>query len=376
MKFGYKFSNYYENINKCRKLKIFVIKCYKQNIYNKRNGRFNMKDKLISIIVPIYNIEKYLRRSINSIINQTYKNLEIILVDDGSTDESGKICDEYAKTDNRIKVIHKKNGGQASAINVGLDVARGEYIGFSDPDDYINRNFYKNLYILAEKYDTDITECSMIKVKEEEDIEKVYIEEFEVDKTEKVEFFDGIGGLRKLFGEDFAEYLETIVKVNKIYKKEVFSNIRFSEVRIYEEWGTMYKLYYNTKKNLKLHKVQYVYVQRKTSTVNRPFSEERLLMLDGIEYCMNLAKEINLEDLVLDCYRKYFETIVRFLDMIKAENTINREYLKIKLIEAFNLKYNEAIKIIDEKNKTDYKEKFKKLKIKFEEAQKDKIEID
>ena len=216
----------------------------------------------------------------------------------------------------------------------------------------------------------------MIKVKEEEDIEKVYIEEFEVDKNEKVELFDGIGGLRKLFGEDFADYLETIVKVNKIYKKEVFKNIRFSEVRIYEEWGTMYKLYYNTKKNLKMYKVQYVYVQRKTSTVNRPFSEERLLMLDGIEYCMNLANKIHLEDLVLDCYRKYFETIVRFLDMIKDKNTINREYLKLKLIELFDLKYNEAMKIVDEKNKKEYRKKFEKLKIKFEEAQKDRIEID
>ena len=335
-----------------------------------------MEDKLISVIVPVYNIEKYLRRSINSIINQTYKNLEIILVDDGSTDQSGKICDEYANIDNRIKVIHKNNGGQASAINLGLDIARGDYIGFSDPDDYINKNFYKNLYILAEKYGTDITECSMIKVKEEEDIEKVYIEEFEVDKNEKVELFDGIGGLRKLFGEDFADYLETIVKVNKIYKREIFNDIRFSEVRIYEEWGTMYKLYYNTKKNLKMYKVQYVYVQRKTSTVNRPFSEERLLMLDGIEYCMNLANKIHLEDLVLDCYRKYFETIVRFLDMIKDKNTINREYLKLKLIELFDLKYNEAMKIVDEKNKKEYRKKFEKLKIKFEEAQKDRIEID
>ena len=335
-----------------------------------------MEDKLISVIVPVYNIEKYLRRSINSIINQTYSNLEIILVDDGSTDESGKICDEYANIDSRIKVIHKKNGGQASAINLGLDIAKGDYIGFSDPDDYINKNFYKNLYILAEKYDTDITECSMIKVKEEEDIEKVYIEEFEVDENEKVELFDGIGGLRKLFGEDFADYLETIVKVNKIYKKEIFDDIRFSEVRIYEEWGTMYKLYCNTKKNLKLNKVQYVYVQRKTSTVNRPFSEERLLMLDGIEYCINLAKKINQEDLVLDCYRKYFETVIRCLDMIKAENTINREYLKEKLVELFDSKYNEAIKIVEERNKNEYRKKFEKLRIKFEETKKDRIEID
>lgn len=334
-----------------------------------------MNGKLISVIVPVYNVEKYLRRSIDAIINQTYKNLEIILVDDGSTDRSGKICDEYAALDKRVKVIHKQNSGQAGAINLALDCANGEYIGFSDPDDYINKNFYKNLYILAEKYNTDITECSMVKVKEEDDVQKVYIEEFEVQENENVEFFDGIGGIRKLFGEDFAEYLETIVKVNKIYKKQVFENIRFSEVRIYEEWGTMYKLYYNTKKNLKMHKVQYVYVQRKTSTVNRPFSKERLLMLDGIEYCISLAKELKLIDLVLDCYRKYFETIVRFLDMIKDKNTIDREELKNILVENFNLKYSEAINLINNETEA-YRKKFENLREKFEKAKKDRIEID
>ena len=334
-----------------------------------------MNGKLISVIVPVYNVEKYLRRSIDAIINQTYKNLEIILVDDGSTDRSGKICDEYAALDKRVKVIHKENSGQAGAINLALDCANGEYIGFSDPDDYINKNFYKNLYILAEKYNTDITECSMVKVKEEDDVQKVYIEEFEVQENENVEFFDGIGGIRKLFGEDFAEYLETIVKVNKIYKKQVFENIRFSEVRIYEEWGTMYKLYYNTKKNLKMHKVQYVYVQRKTSTVNRPFSKERLLMLDGIEYCISLAKELKLIDLVLDCYRKYFETIVRFLDMIKDKNTIDREELKNILVENFNLKYSEAINLINNETEA-YRKKFENLREKFEKAEKDRIEID
>lgn len=336
-----------------------------------------MKEELISVIVPIYNVEKYLRRSIDSIINQTYKNLEIILVDDGSTDSSGNICDEYAKLDPRVKVIHKVNGGQASAINVALDVAKGDYIGFSDPDDYIIKNFYKNLYLLAKKYDTDITEGSMIKVKEEEDIDKVYLEEIEVTEHEEVEIFDGVGGLRRLFGEDFAEYLETIVKVNKIYKKEIFKDVRFSEVRIYEEWGTMYKLYQNSKKNLKMHRVQYIYVQRGTSTVNRPFGEERLLMLDGILHCMSLAKEKKLYDLALDCYRKLFETIIRFLEMIKAPNTINPKDLKAKLIDIYDTNYKEALKFINDNSLgNEYVEKFNKLEAKYELGKKDKEEID
>lgn len=101
---------------------------------------------LISIIVPIYNVELYLEKCIESIINQTYKNLEIILVDDGSTDSCGKICDEYAKKDNRIKVIHKINGGLSDARNKGMEIAKGKYIGFVDGDDYVASDMYETLY--------------------------------------------------------------------------------------------------------------------------------------------------------------------------------------------------------------------------------------
>ena len=100
-----------------------------------------MKQKLISVIVPIYGVEKYLKKAIESIQNQTYKNLEIILVDDESKDNCGAICEEYAKKDSRIKVIHKKNGGQASARNEGLKIATGEYINFFDPDDFLEPTF-------------------------------------------------------------------------------------------------------------------------------------------------------------------------------------------------------------------------------------------
>lgn len=97
---------------------------------------------LISVIVPVYNVQKYVRKSVESILQQTYKNLEIILVDDGSTDESGKICDMLARSDNRVTVIHKKNGGLSDARNAGLDRATGELIGFVDSDDYIEKNMY------------------------------------------------------------------------------------------------------------------------------------------------------------------------------------------------------------------------------------------
>ena len=100
----------------------------------------NTQDELISIIIPVYKVEKYLEKCINSIIGQTYTNLQIILVDDGSPDNSGKICDKYAKEDSRIEVIHKSNGGLSEARNRGIERAKGKYIGFVDSDDYINNH--------------------------------------------------------------------------------------------------------------------------------------------------------------------------------------------------------------------------------------------
>ena len=116
-------------------------------------------DELISVIVPVYNVEKYLNRCVDSIINQTYKNLEIILVDDGSPDNCGRICDEYAKKDSRIKVIHKENSGVSSARNKGIDIAKGKWISFIDSDDWIEEDYFKLMLSSAKENDADIVLC-------------------------------------------------------------------------------------------------------------------------------------------------------------------------------------------------------------------------
>lgn len=118
----------------------------------------------ISIIVPVYNIEKYIVRCIESILNQTYSNLEIILVDDGSTDSSGGICDEYAKKDDRIVVIHKVNGGLSDARNAGLKVVTGDYIGYVDGDDWIDSTMYEDMLSVMEAKDIKLSICRYKKV--------------------------------------------------------------------------------------------------------------------------------------------------------------------------------------------------------------------
>ena len=123
-----------------------------------------MDNELISIIVPVYKVEKYLEKCVKSILKQTYTNLEIILVDDGSPDKCGQLCDELAKTDDRIIVFHKENGGLSDARNYGVERANGEYIGFVDSDDYIHECMYKELYEAIKKSGTSIAECGVTRV--------------------------------------------------------------------------------------------------------------------------------------------------------------------------------------------------------------------
>lgn len=178
----------------------------------------------VSVIVPVYNVEKYLSKCIDSIINQTLSNIEIILVNDGSTDNSGKIIDEYAKKDSRIKVIHKKNGGQGSARNAGLDIAKGEYIGFVDSDDWIDSNMYEKLYINAKEKSLDISICGR-KIWSESNVLKCKIDV-------KNEF---IYNLQKILLEYIVDYLlypYTVSTCNKIYKSKILkvNDIKFDNV--------------------------------------------------------------------------------------------------------------------------------------------------
>lgn len=123
-----------------------------------------MTDKLISVIIPVYNVEDYLVKSVDSVLNQTYRNLDIILVDDGSTDMSGEMCDTFAQQDERIRVIHKKNGGLSDARNAGLEIAKGDYIGYIDSDDWAEPDMFETMVLNCEKYGADVAACRYSRV--------------------------------------------------------------------------------------------------------------------------------------------------------------------------------------------------------------------
>ena len=223
-------------------------------------------DKLISVIVPIYNVEKYLTKCIESIINQTYKNLEIILVDDGSPDKSPIICDEYAKKDNRIKVIHKKNGGLSDARNYGMSLATGEYISFIDSDDYIDEEMYEKMIFELINNDSDIVSCAINNVYSDR-VESSYIEE---------RVYDTELALKNLIlGRDLNQTVW-----NKLYKKDVINGILFEKGKINEDDFWTYQVFANSKKIITLNKPLYNYIHRESSIMGQGYSEKNL---NGLE---------------------------------------------------------------------------------------------
>ena len=177
----------------------------------------------ISIIVPVYKVEQYLRQCIESIINQTYQNLEIILVDDGSPDSCPAVCDEYAALDKRIKVIHKKNGGLSDARNAGLEIATGDYIGFVDSDDWISRTMYEELINVSIEYGVDISCCGYNRI----DNNSVLESKLFSDKR-KVSSLD-------LLRDIFCRNGDNVVVWNKIYNVNLFKNVRFPVGEIHED---------------------------------------------------------------------------------------------------------------------------------------------
>lgn len=215
-----------------------------------------MDDDLISIIVPVYNVEKYINRCIETIIKQDYKNIEILLIDDGSTDESGNICDEFEKKYSNIKVIHQKNQGLSKARNVGIKMSSGKYIGFVDSDDYIERDMYDVLHKNMLKYDADISVCDYIKIAENmKSCKKSNI-------NSKTIIYDEMAPKMKelLTEENLNNYVW-----NKLYKRDLFDKNMFKEGAKFEDIDIMYKLFYEANRIVYTDYAAYNYVQRDNS---------------------------------------------------------------------------------------------------------------
>lgn len=297
----------------------------------------------VSVIVPVYNVEKYLDECVNSIINQSYSNLEIILVDDGSSDTSGQKCDTYKAVDNRIKVIHKKNGGLSDARNVGIEIATGEYIALIDSDDYISSIFIESLVkeincvdckIVALSWQKDFWDGEKDKINLETNPQKIIYERKSSKDALELMLYQQIPT-----GAQF-----------KLYHRSVFENIRFPYGYYYEDVATTYKLFEDTLYVVIATGDLYAYRKRKSSIIRQPFSEKKLSAL-------KIYEEITNDKTIIDwglksaAYSRAFAMMFSvFLQIPKKNNSIRKLFYK-KIMECRKIVALDQSKFVRKKNR-------------------------
>ena len=288
-----------------------------------------MVSPLISIIVPVYNVEKYIRRCVDSLINQTYRNLEIILVDDGSPDNSGAICDEYAKLDSRIKVIHKENGGVSSARNVGLDNASGEYIVFLDSDDYMDVDSYSVMYtgLIDKKADIAVVGLS------QERVDGIFVPKYNVDVTEVLDKAQTIAEMLK-------QVKYTCSLCDKLFSSKLIGDTRFDETISHnEDLLFVYQLMKNSEKAVYTSKPMYYYCNNEQSASRVSFSDKNTTMLKAQTMVLEDIKE-NIPEIYDVALTEYVKTVIFNLNSIARSGYQNKEYIeKLRKIVKDNLKF-------------------------------------
>lgn len=297
-------------------------------------------EDLITVIIPVYNKEKYIERTLNSIIAQSYKNLEIIIVNDGSTDNSKEICTRFKERDNRIKLINIENHGAGYARNLGLNNANGEYISFIDADDYVDLDYYKILHNMILDTGADIAECKYLRVKVAQELIKY-------NKANNHNIMTNIEKLKDLYGRDDKKYVNTVIMCNKLFKKELFEGIYYPEGRIIDDEFITYKLIYRSKKIVTIDSELYFYVQSEDSVMRNDFKEKRVIdTIDVYDEVYKFSKENSIQEIMDLVLVRYLNYCIELTQKTKKSNEIKDKARVINFIsEKFNEKRSEFIHI-------------------------------
>ena len=260
---------------------------------------------VISVIVPVYNVEQYLTECVESILGQTWRNFELILVDDGSKDRSGSMCDEYAEKDPRIRVIHKKNGGLSDARNAGMDIMLGEYVTFIDSDDYVTSEYLRVLFEGARKYKADIVQCDFSR--NPDDLSN---------ETADAQYTVIKGG--KILHDFLRFKTPSVLAWGKLYRAGLFEDVRFPVGLIDEDNHTTYKLMIKSKIFASVDQKMYYYRITPNSITQVTFNSKRL----GRFYCVDKIREyLGEKEHRYDRDLKYYQMrmgVQIFNDAIKA----------------------------------------------------------
>ena len=259
--------------------------------------------------------------------SQSLREIELFLVDDGSTDSSGKICDEYSKLDDRIKVIHKPNGGLADARNVGIDNATGEYIGFVDSDDYIHPDFYQTLYDLLIDKNADISECQFLRIPADDIVDAEKILNSENSKIDRNNVIDSnIDALRKLYGPRLKPYIQKVVVWNKLYKKYLFDDIRFPVGKLHEDEFTTYKVLSKCSNIVSINLYLHGYMQTKNSIMRNVIKQRRIDdNLGAYEEAAKFFKESGNKEIENKVLRRYLENCIELAGKVFKEESDDKE---------------------------------------------------
>lgn len=274
-----------------------------------------MELELITIIVPVYNAEKYLSKCLNSLKEQSYQNLEIIMINDGSTDSSVEICNEFCKSDNRFTLIEQKNKGLSMARNTGLDYMHGKYVFFLDSDDYIHKECIELLYENAIEFEADISMCNYVKFKNGQVIEKkIYNEPIQLLKKEMILDISTTGVNNR------SERI--VLACNKLIKSEIFQNLRFPN-RIHEDEFMIHRYILQAKKIVWTDAVLYYYRQHDESITGKKNRKDlkHLAVLEAVRMRIKAFSGNEYEDVFLQVLCSYFENaIIQFLLLACKEN--------------------------------------------------------
>lgn len=235
-------------------------------------------DKLVSVIIPVYKAEKYLPMCVDSVLNQTYQNLEVILVDDGSPDNCPAICDEYARKDKRIRVIHQKNAGLSAARNAGIDICTGDYLTFLDSDDALHVEFVSRLLTACEENDAEIAVGDFMKATAEEYMPKITAPL----EKKPVRVVDGREANMMLYRK-WSEWVRMIMASVKLYRRELFAHERYPAVKLHEDEALTYKLLYRCKRVALVDAKMYFYTDNPSGLMANRFTPERMTMLDILD---------------------------------------------------------------------------------------------
>lgn len=289
-----------------------------------------MSQPLISVIMPVYKVEKYLDTCIQSLVNQTHTNLDIILVDDGSPDQSGYICDQWAKKDPRIQVIHKANSGPSDARNAGLEIAKGEYIAYADSDDILHPEMYQRLLSVLVAQKADIVECDY----------QTFFDGSTPDFSpveENISAYTAEEALSHLISGETFRYLVW----NKLYRRSVMENLRFLSGKIHEDVFYVYQVFGLCNKIVKLSSPLYLYRQWPESIMGTAFSLKRLDSLEArnaqIQYVQthfpSLVPKATSQYLGSCLY--YGQMALRHKDKILAKKAVSLIRLQYQQVQKF-----------------------------------------